>query len=201
MRLLEPSLAVADRAGERAAHVAEQLGFEQRFRQRAAIDRHEPLIAPRAVVMDRARDQLLARARLARDQNRARRARDDFQHLEQLAHHGAGADQAFEAVARFELRAQIRVLGAQPPLFERGADHVLQLVELERLGDEVGGPALDRFDRVLHRAEAGHHDDDDLRIALHRRVEDAGAADAGETEVGQDEVEGEFGERRHGLFA
>ena len=33
-----------------------------------------------------------------------------------------------------------------------------QLVELERLGDEVGGAALDDFDRVLHRAEAGHDD-------------------------------------------
>ena len=201
VRLLEPSLTIAHRAGERAAHVAEQLRFEQRFRHRAAIDRHEPLIAPRAVVVNRARHQLLARARFARDENRARRPRDDFQHLEQVAHHRAGADQAFEAVARFELRPQVRVLRAQPPLFEGGADYVLQLVELERLGDEIGGAALDRFHRVLHRPEAGHHDDHDLRIPIHRRFEHADAAHAGQAEVGQDEVEGEFGERGHGLFA
>ena len=41
VRLLEPSLPVADRAGERAAHVAEQLGLEQRLRNRAAVERDE----------------------------------------------------------------------------------------------------------------------------------------------------------------
>ena len=38
LRLLEPALAVGDGAGERAAHVAEELGFEQRLGNRAAVD-------------------------------------------------------------------------------------------------------------------------------------------------------------------
>ena len=41
VRLLEAALPGADRAGERAAHVAEQLGLEQRLRNRAAVDRDE----------------------------------------------------------------------------------------------------------------------------------------------------------------
>ena len=89
-----------------------------------------------------------------------------------------------EPVARLELRAQVGVLAAQPPLLERGGEHVQELVGLERLGDEVGGPALDRRHGVPHRAEPRHHDDDDVRIAVDRRVEDAVAADAREPEVG-----------------
>ena len=41
VRLLEPALPIADRAGERAAHMAEQLGFEQRLGNRAAVERDE----------------------------------------------------------------------------------------------------------------------------------------------------------------
>ena len=72
VRLLEPSLPRADRAGERAAHVTEQLGLEQRLGNRAAVERDEPLRAARAVVMNRARDDFLAGAGLAGHENRAR---------------------------------------------------------------------------------------------------------------------------------
>jgi hypothetical protein len=47
VRELELADLVAVRAGEAAAHVSEELGLEQRIRQRAAIDRHEG--PPRAV--------------------------------------------------------------------------------------------------------------------------------------------------------
>ena len=43
----------------------------------------------------------------------------------------------FEAIALLELRAQVRVLGFQPPLLERRVEHVQQLVDLKRLADEV----------------------------------------------------------------
>ena len=171
--------ALADGAGERAAHVAEQLGLEQRLRQRAAVDRDEPLVAARAVVVDRARDQLLAGAGLAVDQDRARRRGDRRQHLEQLAHDAALSDQPLEAVALLELRSQVRVLGAQAALLERAVHHVEQLVVLERLGDEVGGAALDQRHGVAHRAVAGHHDDDDVGVALQRRSRTPRAAKPG----------------------
>ena len=73
VRLLEPALASADGAGERAAHVAEQLGLEQRLGNRAAVERDEPLRAARAVVMDGARHDFLARAGLAGHEDRAGR--------------------------------------------------------------------------------------------------------------------------------
>ena len=67
----EASAPVVDGAGERAAHVAEQLGLEQSLGKRGAVDRHERLArrcGERCV--DRARDELLARAALAADQDR-----------------------------------------------------------------------------------------------------------------------------------
>ena len=66
VRLFEAALTVADRTGERAAHVTEQFGFEQRFRNGAAVDRHEPVGAPRAGMVNRSRGEFLARARSRR---------------------------------------------------------------------------------------------------------------------------------------
>ena len=76
-----------------------------------------------------------------------------------------------------------------------------QRVELERLGDEVGGALLDGVDGVLHGAVAGDDDGDDVRVALERRVEDRAAVDAGQAEVGNEDVEGELGEPLQRLFA
>ena len=69
-----------------------------------------------------------------------------------------------------------------------------QRVELERLGDEVGRALLDRLDGVLHRAVAGDDDGDDVGIALERGVEHLPAVDAGQPQVGDEDVEGEVGE-------
>ena len=201
VRLLEPSLPRADGAGKRAAHVAEQLGLEQRLGNRAAVERDEPLRAPRAVVMNRARDDFLAGAGFAGDQDRARRRRHGFEQLKQRAHGGAAADEPLELVALLQLRAQIRVLGLEPALLERGVQRVQQLVELKRLGDEVGRAALDRFDRVLHRSVSGDDDADDVGIAQQRGFEHARAVEARQTQVGDDDVEGKFGELLDGLLA
>ena len=76
-----------------------------------------------------------------------------------------------------------------------------QRVELKGLGDEVGGALLDRVDGVLHRPVAGDHDCDDVGIALERGIEDLAAVDAGQPQVGDEDVEGEVGEALERLFA
>ena len=76
-----------------------------------------------------------------------------------------------------------------------------QLVELERLGDEVGGAAPDGVDRVLHRAVSGDDDGDDVGVAAERRLDDARPVDARQAQVGDDDVEGEFGEFVERLLA
>ena len=81
MRLFEPALAIADGAGERAANVAEQLRFEQRLGNRRAVERDEAEHAPRAVVVNRARHDFLAGARLTGNENGAVGGRDGLEQL------------------------------------------------------------------------------------------------------------------------
>src|SRR5262249_36933740 len=57
------------RVGERASLVTEQLVFEQRVRQRAAVDGNERKWRPVAHVMDGAGHELLARSRLTTHEN------------------------------------------------------------------------------------------------------------------------------------
>ena len=61
--------------------------------------------------------------------------------------------------------------------------------------------ALDGLDGVLHRAVAGDDDRDDVGIALDGGFDDGGAVDAGQAQVGDDDVEGELGEPRERRLA
>ena len=76
-----------------------------------------------------------------------------------------------------------------------------QLVELERLGDEVGRPPLDGVDRILHRGVAGDDDGDDAGITLQSGIDDAAAVNARQAQVGDDDVEGEALQLFEGLLA
>jgi hypothetical protein len=201
VRLLEPALARAHRAGERAPHVPEQLRFEERFRNGAAVDRDEAVSPPRAVVVNGSRGELLPCSSFSGDQHRARRRGDRLEQLEQRAHRGAVADQPVDPVAILELRSQIRVFRFQPPLLERRTEHVQQRVELKRLGDEVRGALLDRLDGVFHGPVPGDHDRNDVWIPLERGFDDATAIDAGQPEVGDEDVEREVREPLQGVLA
>jgi hypothetical protein len=61
VRELDLADAVVDRAGERAALVAEELALEQRVRKRRAVDRDEAPVLPLALEVDRACGELLCR--------------------------------------------------------------------------------------------------------------------------------------------
>ena len=106
-----------------------------------------------------------------------------------------------ELIPLLELRSEVGVLRREPPLLHRLLQHVHQLVELKRLGDEIRRAALDGIDGILHRAEACDDDRDDARIPLPGRLDDPGPVDAGQPEVGDDDVEGELVEEFEGLFA
>jgi hypothetical protein len=67
--LLEPAALVAVGIGEAAAHVAEQLGFEQRVRHAGAIDRDQRSVPSRAAVMNHLPRDFLPHPALSRDQH------------------------------------------------------------------------------------------------------------------------------------
>ena len=72
----EQADAVLVGAGERAFAMAEQLAFDERLGQGAAVDRDERLVGPRALVVNGAGDQFLAGAGFAEDQHGRVRRRD-----------------------------------------------------------------------------------------------------------------------------
>ena len=183
---------VRDRAGERAAHVAEQLGLEQRLRNRAAVDRDEAVGAPRAVVMDGARGQLLAGAGLAGDQHRARRRRDGLEQLEQIAHHAAAARRA----RRCDSAPRAASAGRRSPICSRRCSSAESSTcssasNWNGLVMKSAAPCLMASTASFTVPKPVMTMRDDVGVALERGVEHLPAVDAGQPQVGDEDVEGE----------
>ncbi len=107
MRRFEQPLLVVDGARKRTAAMTEQEAGRQLLAETGAIDRHERLVAAVVQAVDRPGDQFLARARLAFDQHRGIDARHVLDHLENLAHGGALADDVRQPCARVQLASQV----------------------------------------------------------------------------------------------
>ena len=100
------------RAGEGAADVAEQLRFEQRLRNRRAVDLDERHVALRAAVVDEPRHHLLARAGFAGDQHGALGLRDQLGALDDVLHGAAAADDAVVVELGVALADQVAGAGS-----------------------------------------------------------------------------------------
>ena len=79
-------------SGEGPALVSEQLALDQRLRNGGAVDRHERMAMARALLMYRARHQLLAGAVLSRDQQAAARGTGRRDQPAKPLHARRGAD-------------------------------------------------------------------------------------------------------------
>ena len=101
------------RAGECAALVAEQLTFQQVFRDSAAVDRNERLFRARAKVVHRARQGFLAGAALAKQQNRNVGGGNPFDVAANLQHARIAGYDPFDGGA-FGNRSQAAILILQP---------------------------------------------------------------------------------------
>ncbi len=131
---LELPAPVADRAGERPLHVAEQLALDQLLGDRRAVHLDEGAGPPPAERVDRPGDQFLAGAVLAVDQHAAVGRRGHRHLLAQLAHRVALAHHLQVTV---HAGAQRAVLGLEPALPQRVAHDEHRLLERQRLLDEV----------------------------------------------------------------
>ena len=145
----EQPLLVRVGAGERAAHVAEELGLEQRLGQRAAVERRRTADRGAASGSGSPGDQLLAGARLAGQQDRAGGPRDRLDQLEHGEHRVAAADDVRELVRQAERPLEQHVLLPQLALLELLAHLHLQLVDVERLAQVVAGAEPHRLDGGL----------------------------------------------------
>ena len=105
------------RSGEGAPLVPEQLTLDQRRRERGAVHPDERPRSSRAELVNRARDELLARSRLTMKQHGGRRRR----HPSNLREHrgepvAAGESRERVVVATGDLATKVVVLGLEAPL-------------------------------------------------------------------------------------
>ena len=136
---------VLDGAGERALLESEQLALEQLGRQRRAVHLHERLVLAQRLLVQRARDELLARAALAANQHGDVGIRHPLDQVLDLSHRRAVAEQHRVLGLLLELVAEVCDFLRELPLLERVAEQHFELGVLERLADEVGGAQLHRL--------------------------------------------------------
>src|SRR5213078_4387904 len=123
----EPALGL-HRAREGAALVAEELRLQELLGQRGAVHRDERLGGPRAVRVHGPRDQLLARARLAADEDVGVRPRRLADELEDPRHRRAPPDDVLEPERALELALEVHVLELELPRAEPALDRHTELV-------------------------------------------------------------------------
>ncbi len=163
---MELALLGPDGARESAPHVAEELALEKVGRDRGAVDRDQTRASPRAIEVDRARDELLARSAFPRDQDRSVGAGDLSHDIEDRAHRGREPDDVREIEPFPDGLPEAHVFLLESPHAERLLHGESELVAADRLCEVVGGACLHRLDRRLHRPESGEHDYDDRVVDL-----------------------------------
>src|SRR5437867_9660025 len=92
MRQFELAKPVAMRAGEGALLMPEEFAFDERFRNGAAIQSHEAVMAPMTEPMDQRGDQFLAGPRFALDTNIHIEWRNPPNEVKQFAHASASPE-------------------------------------------------------------------------------------------------------------
>ncbi len=167
----ELALAGLHRAGEGAALVAEEFGLQQRLGDRRAVDADEGPVARGSRPRGWRGRPLPCRCRSRPAAGPCRGSRRSWR-SSRAAGPSPGCCPAGRAVSlrtrtlrrsgRFSLR---RLLELEGPV-----QHVLQLVQAERLGQVVEGAAPGGLDRLLDGAEGRHHDHQRVVVQVRRRI-------------------------------
>ena len=169
--------------------MAEELALEERRGEGRAVDRDERAVRARGKVVDGLRDELLARAAGALDQDRGLRRGGLADHVEEPLHRGGAADDVLQAVARVEPLVQLAVLALQIPGAQGAGEHEVELVEVHGLREEVLRAELHRLHRRLHRPVGGEQDADRGGVAGARLAQEREAVAAGHADVGEHHVD------------
>ena len=124
------------RTGEGAALVPEELALQQLARDRRAVDLDERAALAHRLLVDRARDHVLARAGLAHDEHRDVDAGGLLDDLAHLTHPRAAPQPDFLAQPRARIVVR-RAIPAAAGARERALDDVLKVFGAEGLLQEV----------------------------------------------------------------
>jgi len=183
---LEVALVQPIGAREAAALVAEQLALDQGGRYRAAVQGDEGVPAAAAQGMDGLGHDLLARPRLAREQDAgvgSGHAADQVVHLL----HGRGApDERPEPAQLAQLGPQRSDLALHLEGAGQVGQHHLEPGEVHGLGEVVGGTPAQRVHRRVHARLAG--DQDDLGRRRTQTLQELQTAAIGQLDVDEKDV-------------
>src|SRR5262245_30201874 len=161
LRLGDQPLSVLNGAGERAFDVAEQLGFDQLFRQGGAVDLDELFFRAQRIEMEGVGDQLLTGARFADDQHVGVALGDAFDSLVDHLHRLRRADDA-RIFAPLYVAAEALRFADEPTPLQGLVGEQQNLISFERLFDEIIGAGLGGLDGFGIGPVAG--DDDHLGV-------------------------------------
>ncbi len=175
--LLEAAAPLGLCAREGAALVAEQLGLQQVLGDGGGVDGHEGAARHGRVLVQRARHQFLARARLARDQHRDLALAEpadgakDVLHGRRLAQH-LGLQRG---LCLGHVLAQAFLDGA--------ADELHRLGQVEGFGQVLEGSALEGRDGTVQVGVRGHDDDGQAGLLGADLLEQFQAGAAGHADI------------------
>ena len=196
VRVLELAELALLRAGEGALLEAEQLALEQLRRQRGAVHLDEGLVAAARELEQRARDQLLAGAALAAHQHGDVGVGDLLDDVAHLLHLRVVAAQEQQLGLGARAPAQPLDLLLERALLERLLEGELELLDLERLAQEVGRAEPHRLDDVARLAVPGEHHHRHVGQALLEPPQRLEPVHARQHDVERDEVGPRLVERR-----
>ena len=168
MRQLDAAFLHGDRAGKRAALVAEQLRLHQSFRQRRAIHADESAIAPRALLVQRLSDEFLADAAFAANDHVGRRARHALDGIEDVAHRVRGADQIAQRILAADFLAQDAVLALDVQFFDGALEQQAQHVRVNGLYEVVVTAGVNYFQRRVLGLVRAEHDHQSVDVSCRR---------------------------------
>ena len=182
--LLEPAGGAGIGAGEGAAFMAEQFGFDQIARDGRHVDGNERPVAPLAVVVQRARHQLLAGAGLAGNHHGEIGLHQPRQHPVDFLHRRRAADQRYRVEFGFVgmVGDPLLRLGQRPP------DDRDQFLQVERLRQIFIRAALGGADRRHEGVLRAHHDDGKIRPHLLDPRQQIERVLVGHHHVGDDQI-------------
>ncbi len=135
----------------------EELALEQRLGQGSAVDGHERTRTSRTLAVKCARDELFARAALARDEHAHLRAPDPLEKVVQLPHGAAASHQLGEFPRPLYLVAQLEEARAQPAELHGAVENQRRDPHVEGFGQKVVRSGADGADGRVQAAEGGHH--------------------------------------------
>ena len=117
---------VTNGAGEGSTDVPKELGLQQRFSQRGAVDRHERPAGTRALIVNHPHDELLPGAALSVDEDGCVQRSDPRGEFEDILHGCTAGDELFGRGMTSDALAQQVQLALTPGHQPLAAVHVLQ---------------------------------------------------------------------------